>query len=150
VSPNLRPALAEDAPFLAALHAQSFGEPWTATDIRTLLTEQGGFGCLSFEAAPTGFILARAIGDEAEVLTVAVAPALRRAGLGAALVKAAAETARRAGAEALFLEVAVDNTAALALYDRTGFERVGFRPGYYRRAGSAPVDAFVLRRDLTA
>lgn len=147
---TLRPALAEDAPALAALHASSFSEPWSAAEIAELLAGPGGFGWVADGDAPEGFILARAIAGEAEILTVAVSPSLRRQGLGARLVDAAAQTAVEAGADALFLEVAVDNTAGLALYDRCGFARAGFRPGYYRRASGPPIDAFVLRRDLTA
>ncbi|HZC15639.1 MAG TPA: GNAT family N-acetyltransferase, partial [Caulobacteraceae bacterium] len=71
----------------------------------------------------------------------------RRAGVGRTLVEAAAVIAAAAGARALFLEVASDNDAALALYRSAGFARAGQRPGYYRR-GAGAVDALVLRRDL--
>ena len=54
-------------------------------------------------------------------------------------------TAQRSGAEAMFLEVAADNAAALALYRGAGFTQAGLRRGYYAPAGT---DAFVLRRDL--
>ena len=50
----------------------------------------------------------------------------------------------------MFLEVAEDNIAALALYHRAGFAAVGRRRGYYHRAGAAPVDAQVLRLDLNS
>jgi ribosomal-protein-alanine N-acetyltransferase len=81
------------------------------------------------------------------VLTLAVDPAHRRSGAGRALVEAVAITAAAAGARSLFLEVASDNQAAMALYGAAGFGRVGQRPAYYRRAAGA-VDALVLRRDL--
>ena len=75
-------------------------------------------------------------------------PQARRRGIGAALVEAAALEAARLGATTLFLEVATDNPAALALYERSGFEQAGRRRGYYAREGQPPADALVLRRPL--
>ena len=56
--------------------------------------------------------------------------------------------AARGGAETLFLEVAVDNTAAIALYRAAGFASAGTRKGYYDRGAAGRVDALVLRLDL--
>jgi ribosomal-protein-alanine N-acetyltransferase len=147
---NLAPARAEDASGMATVHASSFDDPWGADEIGALLEGPGGFGLVVRDpksGAIAAFILARAIADEAEVLTLAVDPAHRRAGAGRALVEAAAIAAAAAGARSLFLEVAGDNHAALALYRGAGFASVGQRPAYYRR-GAASVDALVLRRDL--
>ena len=140
----MRPAAPQDAPALAALHAQAFATPWDAVEIAALLGGAGGFALL---AEGKGFILCRAIAGEAEILTLAVAPAARRAGLGRALIEAAATTAGAAQAQALFLEVAADNDAALALYRAAGFADAGRRAGYYPRASGA-VDAVVMRRAL--
>ena len=60
------------------------------------------------------------------------------AAAGAALAASAAD-----GAHAMFLEAAADNTAALALYEKRGFIRVGLRKAYYGEK-----DAVVMRRDL--
>jgi ribosomal-protein-alanine N-acetyltransferase len=99
---------------------------------------------------PLGFIVVRAVAGEAEILTLAVHPEARRLGLGRALVQAAATTARTFGAEAFWLEVAVDNAAATALYAATGFEPAGRRPYYYARPGGERVDALVMRRLLNS
>jgi ribosomal-protein-alanine N-acetyltransferase len=148
---NLRAATPEDTEALAALHATSFDHPWGAAEMAELLAGPGGFGLVVETArVPEAFLLARAIAGEAEILTVAVLPVRRGCGLGAALVEAAAGLARTAGADAMFLEVAIDNTAALKLYERAGFAAAGRRPGYYRRSDGEAVDALVLRRDLTA
>jgi ribosomal-protein-alanine N-acetyltransferase len=147
---RLEAATGADAAAMAALHAASFDEPWGTGEFLALLDGPGAFAQLVREpgtGAVAGFILARAIADEAEVLTLAVDPAHRRAGAGRALVEAAAIVAAAAGARALFLEVASDNDAALALYRAAGFAEVGQRPAYYRR-GAGAVDALVLRRDL--
>lgn len=147
---NLRPATPADLPALARLHAAAGFDPaWSARELEDLLLGPGGFALLvEQDGAPAGFLLGRGVADEAEVLTVAVSPATRRRGVGAALVDGAARLAAVAGAEALFLEVAVDNDAALALYRRAGFAEAGRRRGYYRRREGPAVDALVLRRQL--
>ncbi|MGR4862587.1 ribosomal protein S18-alanine N-acetyltransferase [Caulobacter sp. LARHSG274] len=132
---------------LADLHDRAFARPWTAEAFETLLKSPGVFAVLGEGDQPQGFILCRAIAGEAEILTVAVAPAARRRGWGAALVEMAAGLAREAGAEALFLEVADDNQAAVKLYEATGFDRVGLRKGYYPHPDGAR-DAVVMRRTL--
>lgn len=145
----LEPAGADQAGALAAAHALSFDAPWSAADIAALLASPGAFAlAVRSDGEVHGFILARAIAGEAEILTLAVDPAVRRKGLASALLEAATAAARAAGAETLFLEVAADNAAALALYERAGFEAAGRRRGYYARKGGPPVDALVLRRTL--
>ena len=92
-----------------------------------------------------GFVLARTVADEAEILTLAVDPLMQRHGAGRLLLRAAMHAARQRGAAAMFLEVAPSNAAALALYGAAGFVQVGRRPRYYPGGG----DALVLRSPLS-
>lgn len=133
-----------DAKVLADLHRQAFDSPWDAEAISALLGQPGVFGVRH----AAGFILCRVVLDEAEILTLAVRPEARHRGLGARLVKAVAGLATQQGAERLFLEVAEDNTAARALYDRTGFIQAGRRRGYYARSGGPACDALILSLNL--
>ena len=148
----LKAARPEDTGALSRAHARSFDPAWSAEDLEALLTGPGGYAILAHEdglpAAVRGFLLARAIAGEAEILTLAVDPPHRRQGLARALIEAAVAAAVNAGAESMFLEVAADNDAAIALYRSAGFERVGSRGGYYVRPGRAAIDALVLRRTL--
>jgi ribosomal-protein-alanine N-acetyltransferase len=131
---------AGDPAFLARLHAACFTKGWDAQSLRDLFAA----GAFAFHN-PDGFILARAAGGEAEILTLAVVPAARRKGVGRALVRAAANHSQALGAAALFLEVGVDNSAALALYAGLGFTKVGARKAYYDG-----IDAQLLRLSLPA
>lgn len=144
-----RHALAGEADALAGVHAASFAAPWNGAEIAALLADEAAFGLVVGPAAPVAFLIGRGAADEAEILTLAVRPDARRRGLGAALVEAAGREAARRGASALFLEVATDNVAALALYARCGLVPAGRRRAYYARGDGARVDALVLRRDLT-
>ena len=114
---------------MAAVHAQAFEAPWGAAAFAELMDSPGVFGMVAGEDQPAGVILCRVIADEMEVLTVGVARTARRQGLARALVSAALDAARAAGATAAFLEVAVDNDAAAALYASLGFRRAGVRHG---------------------
>jgi ribosomal-protein-alanine N-acetyltransferase len=95
-----------------------------------------------------GFVLAQIAADEAEILTLGVTEGWRRQGIGVRLVEGIKRAAIRAGANALFLEVADSNTAARDLYARTGFVETGRRKGYYTHAGAAPEDAVIMRCGL--
>lgn len=144
-----RPIDATLAGRCAALHATSFAHGWSAAEFERLLASEacaadGAFAGVEF----AGFILSRQAADEAEILTVAVDPKFRRQGAGRILLSANLARLAARGATRLFLEVAEDNVAALALYRSFGFREEGRRKGYYRRADGEPVSAFVMARDL--
>ena len=129
---------------LAGIHAAAFPVPWDAAALADLLTQAGVFAI----EQPDGFILLRTVADEAEILTLAVHPQARRHGLGARLVGEGATEAAARGATRLFLEVADDNAAALALYARAGFSEAGRRPGYYARPDGGRQDGLILALNL--
>ena len=81
-------------------------------------------------------------GAEADVQTIAVAPDAQGRGIGGTLLEALVEQARAAGATSLLLEVRADNSAAIALYERHGFDRIAVRRRYYQ---PGDVDAWVMR-----
>jgi ribosomal-protein-alanine N-acetyltransferase len=84
-------------------------------------------------------------GDAFHLMNLAVDPERRGAGAGRALLEDYLEEAKREGAPDAWLEVAVDNEAALSLYRAYGFEDVRVRPRYYQ---PEDVDALVMRLRL--
>jgi [ribosomal protein S18]-alanine N-acetyltransferase len=136
----IRAATLADSAELARLHAACFVQGWDEKAMRGLMESPGILAFLS----SCGLVMARVAADEAEILTVGVELAARRAGQGAALVVRAAEAARASGARTMFLEVATGNDAARALYHRLGFREAGRRKAYY----AASEDALILRADL--
>ena len=117
---------------------------WSVQEFTYVLAHSGTFACGDRRAAA----LVRVTLDEAELLTLATDPACRRQGLARAVLAKAESLARDAGAATLFLEVAEDNTGALALYVKSGYVRIGRRPGYYQNAEKQPVAAILLSKDL--
>lgn len=144
---TLAPVSAAHAGLLAALHAQCFREAWSEGAMAGLLSLPTTFGFVAVRAdEPCGFVLASLAGGESEILSIAVVPARRGSGIGTVLLAAAVETARAAGADRMFLEVAAGDPAALALYRAGGFAPAGRRANYY---GSG-VDALLMSRRLEA
>lgn len=145
----LREARRADAAAFSALHAASFRRGWTEDELEALLCDPAVLGHAAVAGSRVdGFILSRKAADEAEILSVAVAPASRGAGLGVRLLDLHLRRLAGLGARAVYLEVDAANEPALRLYDRAGFEQVGERPGYYRDASGRPAAALVLRRGL--
>lgn len=147
------PAGPDEATALAVLHGRCFARGWDAASLVTFLAAGD---CLALAArgpqgAVHGFVLARMAGDEAEVLTLAVAPDRRREGSGERLMRALCARLAARGVRCLHLEVGAGNAAARGLYAKLGFAPVGVRRGYYREgpAGAAE-DAHVLTRTLAA
>lgn len=96
-----------------------------------------------------GFALTRHVLDEEELLLIAVQPALRGRGLGAALLRKVAQHSSERGCRRLFLEMRRGNPA-LALYRAHGFVQIGVRAHYYRTADGDRVDALTYEKSLTA
>jgi ribosomal-protein-alanine N-acetyltransferase len=93
-----------------------------------------------------GFLVARRLSTELEILNFAVESNSRRCGIGAALLDEALQWAETFQATQAILEVRASNLAALRFYERRKFEVVGRRPRYY----TAPVeDALLLTAILT-
>jgi ribosomal-protein-alanine N-acetyltransferase len=148
----LEPLTAADSTAISAIHHEDFVRPWSEDEFASLLGQDTVFGYAVRQtgrghAGPVGFVLARLAAGEGEILTVAVARAHRRQGLGWRLMDAVLRELHGQRAEALFLEVDEKNSPAIALYKRMGFREVGKRPAYYQgpegRSG-----ALVMRRDL--
>jgi ribosomal-protein-alanine N-acetyltransferase len=137
-------ATSAHAAALAAIHAAAFPphDAWGEDAIALQLALPGAFGLIDERG---GMLLGRITIDEAEVLTLAVAPLERRQGIATGLLRATTERVRAHGGTAMFLEVAIGNAPALALYRREGFIEVGRRRHYY----SDSSDALVLRMNLS-
>ncbi len=140
---RIRPARPADGPLLAAIERRCFGDPWSAAAFEDIFRSPTGIGIVAERDQDIlGYLVARVVAGEAEILNLAVLPEVRRRGLGQDLLEAGLAAVTRAGARETFLEVREHNLPALGLYQRRGFRPVGLRARYYRN----PVeDAIVLR-----
>jgi ribosomal-protein-alanine N-acetyltransferase len=147
--PVLSEAGPRDAAALAALHAAAFRRGWSEDEFERLLIDKSVIAHRAMVGRGlAGFIVSRLAAGEAEILSVAVAPARRGRGLAHKLLDLHLRRLAGLGASAVFLEVDEDNAPARRLYDRARFRDVGRRPAYYARGSEPPANALVLRRDL--
>lgn len=124
---------------IANLHKLCFpNKPWSASDFADLKKS----GC-EIIASQNGFIVYRCVADEAEIITVGVAPAARRNGIGSAMLCIIEKNIKNQGVNKIFLEVASTNVAGQKLYENNGYKVVGIRPKYYDG-----IDAILMAKDL--
>lgn len=149
MSQTLRPLLHSDAAAAAGLHAKCFPDPWSARSFEEAIEDMAARArgiCRGTQLV--AMALTREVAGEADLLTIAVDPAMRRQGLAAEMLGALIIELEAAGLSRLTLDVAEDNTAARRLYDRFGFAEDGRRPRYYAAGRDVPVDAVLMSRRL--
>jgi len=95
-----------------------------------------------------GFAMLRILGDDVELMTIAVEPKFRGKGVGHALMQACFEDLMMTPVKRMVLEVAADNPAAIKLYQQLGFQKISERKGYYARPDGQPATALVMARNL--
>jgi [ribosomal protein S18]-alanine N-acetyltransferase len=150
-SPNIRRIGPEASRDCANIHAQCFARRWSPVEFESLLGDRNVIADAAIESRSrrmAGFVLSRSAADEAEILTIAVAPAFRRKGMAGALLGAHIGRLGGLGVRRLFLEVDGENQAALTLYAGFGFRQVGERKAYYTRPDASGANALILRREL--
>jgi [ribosomal protein S18]-alanine N-acetyltransferase len=133
-----------DLPQVIAIERRAFTTPWSLAMFVLELSKPSGI-CLAAVDDETsrlvGYLVCSRYDTVWHLMNIAVEPALRRRGVGWALL---AEMIRRAGPEQQFtLEVRTSNTPAIALYERLHFRSAGRRPRYYRDNGE---DAVIMWR----
>lgn len=147
--PALSEATPRDAAAIAALHGKSFHRGWSDGEIESLLLDRNVIAHRAIVGRGlVGFILSRMAIDEAEILSVAIAPARRGRGLSRRLLDLHLRRLAGIGVHRVFLEVDEGNIPARKLYARAGFRDVGRREAYYSDEGGRSTAALVLRRDL--
>jgi ribosomal-protein-alanine N-acetyltransferase len=141
-----------DAAAMARIHAAGFAHAWDENTLRLMMEKPHNLVLAAFSGPGDvlGFIVVRQAADEAEVITIATDPKLRRKGVGARLLTHAIELLQLRGIEQLFLEVASGNKAAIALYSKFGFVEVGRRQSYYQQGRKKPEDALIMRKQIDA
>ena len=166
---TIRPMYLHDIPEIMDIEQSSFPSSWPQTLYQRELKENRLAHYLVIEAAADtpdhpampvwfetlrhrlfggerprrimGFVGMWFMVGEAHIVTIAVEPAVRRQGLGEALLLAAIDLAMANDQDVITLECRVSNTAAQALYEKYGFHRVGLRRRYYSDNGE---DALIM------
>ena len=134
MSLSILPLEARHADAAAFIEAQSFSLPWSRAMI---LAELDSPRAVYFAAEENGTLLGYAgmqtVLDEGYITNVATAPCARRRGVASLLLSALRDKAALRKLSFLTLEVRPSNEAAIALYNKHGFQPAGRRRGYYEK-----------------
>ena len=146
----VEPANLRDAPALARIHGASCHRGWGEGEFESMLTERNTLvHRLRMGRKIVGFSISRLAADEAEILSIAVAASYRGRGLSGTLLLTHLGHLAGRGVRTVFLEVEENNQPARRLYERAGFVVIGRRERYYRQSGGEPLNALLMRRDLS-
>jgi ribosomal-protein-alanine N-acetyltransferase len=145
---TLRGMQPDDVPRVAALERDLFRvSAWTPAMLAEELNAWGRWYIVAQTAQ--GLVVGYAglwfDGDVSQVMTIGVDQSFQGCGIGAVLIDALIGRSRQLGAQSVFLEVAVNNDAAISLYHSRGFQQVSIRKRYYQPEN---LDASVMRLAL--
>jgi len=142
--PRVEAGKARDAPALARLAAQALPEAWSESGFAEELEAPAArvWVARDCDGEAIGYLVAHAVADEVQVLSLAVAAPHRRRGVGRMLLEHA--LAQEPAAAVAHLEVRSNDVGAQAFYARLRFRPVGRRSGFY----PGGVDAISLARPL--
>ena len=135
----------------AILHASAFASAWSEAEFESMLLDPKTIADCATDGkggAVVGFMISRIIGDEGEILMLAVSERWRRVGVGRALLRQQIEAAAAAGVRSLFLEVAENNSPAVVLYSKFGFRQIGRRNAYYAASDGMRLAALTMKLEL--
>lgn len=145
---QMRPMTADDIPAVIALSDTVPEAPhWRASAYQAALNPSGLPPRIALVAegpasGVAGFAIASLAGAEAELESIAVAPAWQRQGVARSIFRRLAAELAGHGVCEIFLEVRPSNQPARSLYSSLGFQEAGRRVGYY---ANPPEDALVMR-----
>ncbi|HXF07943.1 MAG TPA: ribosomal protein S18-alanine N-acetyltransferase [Candidatus Acidoferrales bacterium] len=142
-----RPLTLRDLPAIMEIERRAYEFPWTSGIFSDCL--RVGYTCWGLEECSRlrAYCITSMAAGEAHILNLCVDPSYQGMGLGGRLLRCMMALAARRGIEDVLLEVRPSNEAALALYRRHGFVRIGERKGYYpTRFGRE--DAVVMKRSI--
>lgn len=144
---QLRPATVQDCETLSALHMECFPRGWGTSEFASFFERDGIIATLAEQgAAAVGFIFCWIVGEECELLALAVAPEYRRQAIAKTLLTNTLDTLEKADVKKLHLEVNVNNLAAQQLYLAQGFTITARRKDYYRQTDGTCADAVTMVR----
>ncbi len=122
--------------------------PWSA---KTLASNQGdryvNYRC-DVAGVMAAFAITHVVLDEATLFNIAVDPDWQRTGVGYALLSHVINVLQQRDVLALWLEVRASNQAAMALYQRLGFNEVSLRRHYYPALDGGREDAIIMALTL--
>ena len=132
LEPQIQRMLREDIDRVLKIEQASFSQPYTRELFEEELHLDLAHPCvMRVGDAMVGFMDYWIIKDEMHLITIAVDPSYRRLGLATKFLNYLIEQAGKKQVKKIFLDVRKSNEAAIALYDKFEFSKIGIRKKYY-------------------
>ena len=123
-----------------------YEKKWAKKDFYSFISNQDNIFILS-HPKPVGYLKARVVRDEVEIISILIDKKFRNIGIGKSLLNKLLNIALKKKIQNIFLEVSVENLIAINLYKKFNFIKVGKRKDYYFQNGRY-VDANIMRLTL--
>jgi len=138
-------ATEEHLPGILGIGQEAISPSWTYSFLLTEFNKCDSQFFVAINNDVIGFVVLRQVGDDGEILQIAVDKSARRGGVGDLLMVAALDYSREREFGSVFLEVRKGNIAAICLYEKHGFELIRTRKDYYNN----PIeDAIIMKREI--
>lgn len=140
---------AADVPLVAAMERRNYDFPWAEGIFRDCV--KAGYSCqlLCQHDRLAGYGILQVAAEEAHILNLCIDKPWQRRGHARGMLHRLLHLAEHQRVHTVYLEVRPSNTGAVELYQRSGFNEIGVRKGYYDAAGGRE-DALVMAYSLGA
>ena len=120
-----------------------YEKKWEKKNFYMFISNQNNIFILS-HPKPVGYLKARIIRDEIEIISILIDKKFRKTGIGKSLLNELLNIALKKKIQSIFLEVSVENMIAINLYKKFNFVKVGKRKHYYFQNGKY-IDADIMK-----
>lgn len=146
IDPQIQGMKAEDIDRILKIEQASFSQPYSRDLFEEELLLDLAHPCvMKMGEVLVGFMDYWLIKDEIHLITIAIDPSYRRLGLASKFLEHLLEVSRQKWVKKIFLDVRKSNMAAIALYQKFGFVKIGVRKKYY---SDNDEDAIVMERNF--
>lgn len=124
----------EDAPQVALIEADNFSVPWSEKSFREAAVKTETIYVVAEEDGEIlGYAGAWCVFGEADITNVCVRKVSRKQGIGTRMLQFLIEEGVNVKIKTFFLEVRESNSAAISLYEKFGFQKIGIRKNFYEK-----------------
>lgn len=143
---TIQPATYSDIEAICDLEGLVYQKPWSQQDFQHSLQDKDLIWLLTTEQSLVGMVMARIIGDEAEIFRISVHPKQQGQGYGRQLLEYLLVQLSQLDCQKIFLEVRPSLVAALKLYHAAGFKQISVRKNYYSNRDGTHEDAIIMEK----
>ena len=146
---TVRSILPSDLDAILDVERSAYDFPWSKNIFEKCLDHEYNSSVLECDDQIVGYIIMLTVLQEAHILNFCIAPDFQRRRYGAFLLRTVIDHASSSGVKQFFIEVRQSNQAAINLYKKEGFQKVGLRKDYYPAPAGQREDALIFVNKLS-